>query len=213
MDEQLTQFLKALFESGHVRLKNASVRNERDYPHAEAYLRDVESTVRREFPGSAPKFHGTYAVECAIQFYHAARYYLDTQLQLPVIAHEPESTEEIYSADLVFRFLPDLIRLARAAEKTEEQLQPLISLARAWPFSSVGCGRVGEIDVGLIMSDPGLRLAYLDRILKTGDTSRLEQELVKVAMVDEFGQLDLVPVAIRGVLKETCGDVVLEADE
>ena len=79
----------------------------------------------------------------------------------------------VYSVDVVFCHLPDLIRIVRAMNPDDPLLDVLISWCRRWPFSSVGVNGVGEIDIEPILSDRCLSLMYADRILQSEDASRL----------------------------------------
>ena len=83
------------------------------------------------------------------------------------------TAQVVYSVDLVFCHLPDLVRIVRAMNPDDPLLAVLISWCRQWPFSSVGVDGVGEIDIEPILGDRCLSLMYADRILESEDTSRL----------------------------------------
>ncbi|MEA3208677.1 MAG: hypothetical protein QOE70_1734 [Chthoniobacter sp.] len=99
----------------------------------------------------------------------------------------PRTPAVEYSVDLLFRFLPDLIVLARRVAGNDPLVAELLALGGAWPLSSVGVEGVGEVDPASILAHPGLRQLYVDRILATGDTARLGHPAVQRAVRSALG--------------------------
>lgn len=101
----------------------------------------------------------------------------------------PESVpaSAAYSVDLLFRFLPDLVKLAQQVARGDPLVVELLKLARAWPLSSVGIADVGDVDAAPLLENPSLRQLYVDRIVAAGDTARLKDSAVRKAVQSSLG--------------------------
>jgi hypothetical protein len=107
-----------------------------------------------------------------------------------------------YSADLAFRFLPDLIGLARGVAEQDPLVEGLNVLAAAWPLSSVGVRGLGGLDVSPFIGHPSLRRLYADRIIDRADASRLDDPLAREAVREALGVfLHLAPRAIAAAIE------------
>ena len=78
-----------------------------------------------------------------------------------------------YSADLAFRYLPDLLSLARGVAADDPLVIGLTELARQWPLSSVGVKGLEMVDVSPFVKHPALLQLYVDRIIERADGSRI----------------------------------------
>jgi len=114
---------------------------------------------------------------------------------------EPREPAADYSVDLVFRFLPDLIALARKVSQNDPLVAELLRLAEAWPLSSVGVAGLGEISREPFLHHPGLRQLYVDRILATGDATRLTSDVVREAAGIALGAFPQMAPKIAEILK------------
>ncbi len=85
----------------------------------------------------------------------------------------------LYSVDLVFRFLPDLLRLSRSAEVNAPLTERLTNLATNWPLSSVGIALSTEPEIQAILDCLSLRILYVDRIIAAGDIARLSHPEIR----------------------------------
>ena len=117
----------------------------------------------------------------------------------------------LYSADLGFRWLPDLIRLARGVSDGDPLVEGLRALAAAWPLSSVGVADTAPTELPeALRSNPCLRALYVDRILATGDLARLADpsvaDSVRVALGLHPG---LCPVVAKALELHRCSPAVL----
>jgi MoxR-vWA-beta-propeller ternary system protein len=97
------------------------------------------------------------------------------------------SAAECYAADLAFRYLPDLLSLARGVAADDPLVTGLTELARQWPLSSVGVKELGEVDVSGFIGHPSLRQLYVDRIIDRQDTARLADARVREAAREALG--------------------------
>ncbi len=114
----------------------------------------------------------------------------------------PPSPTTALSADLTLSLLPDLLRLARGLPERDPVREHLARLGRAWPLSSVGASDLGPgpFDVGAFVDDPSLRALYVDRILATGDLSRLGDPRVDEALREALGAHPALCPAVAGRL-------------
>jgi hypothetical protein len=114
---------------------------------------------------------------------------------------EPVTPEVVYSVDLTFRYLPDLMTLARAAASEGDPLvDTLLGLARAWPLSSVGMRDVGEVNVDAFRGHPALRQLYIDRIIARRDLSRLADPRVREAVREAIGLYPQLAPELAGAI-------------
>lgn len=184
----LTDFLKALFDHGHLVLPEPSTnRSAADLEQARAVLIEFEASWRLEFPCAAPEFNSEAALWSAKMLYRAAQSMVFRAIgedELKAGLAEPCPAGEVaslhYSVDLVFRFLPDFAILAHGAASDDPLLLLLRDLGASWPLSSVGMkglagDQVQQLRLAEMLSHPGLRQLYVDRILAKEDLERARE--------------------------------------
>jgi hypothetical protein len=115
-----------------------------------------------------------------------------------------------YSVDLVFRFLPDLIALARRVSQDDPLVEALRNLIAPWPLASVGMSDIPVADIEPIIGHPCLRQLYVDRILARGDVARLDDPRVQEAVREALGACPELAPAISAKLAAACA--VTEGD-
>jgi hypothetical protein len=91
-----------------------------------------------------------------------------------------------WSADLLFRHLPGLIRLAQQLSNGDPLVQELKKVAATWPLSSVGVPELADLNLDTFVAHPALARLYADRIVAAADTSRLGD-----SRVDDLLRADL----------------------
>ncbi|QDT32154.1 hypothetical protein [Thalassoglobus polymorphus] len=87
--------------------------------------------------------------------------------------------DALYSVDLLFRFLPDLLRLSQSTDVNASLTERLMNLATDWPLSSVGIALSAEPEVQAILDCRSLRILYVDRIIAAGDVDRLSHSEIR----------------------------------
>jgi len=198
----LAEFLDQLFEHGHVRigLPQQAVTPDDRAASTNRLVRFNE--VRElEFPGIAPEFSVSCAIWSAEQFYRACqaaafRDLDEATLQQGLAAPCPlaDLPSKHYSVDLVFRFLPDLIKLAAGLSPDDPLVKILRQWAGQWPLSSVGMSEVEVISLSGIADVPEMLRYYVDRVIARRDISRLSDPVVQVAVRRALGlYLDQFP--------------------
>ncbi|AEW02129.1 hypothetical protein Niako_5899 [Niastella koreensis GR20-10] len=157
------------------------------------HLRAYYDNQLSELTGPVPAFQPEAAVWAAIYLYRA--------VQLTVLRELGEdavnglltsftgavSPETILSVDLSFRYLPNLLGLARGLAPEDVLVKQIQAAAIQWPFSSVGMKVTGEMNVEVIMNDACLRRAYIDRIIEARDRSRCNNDLVNEYIREALG--------------------------
>lgn len=176
----IREFYQQLFDSGQVGLTSSASATDEQLEDVVELLMTLEVAQREHLPVDPPATDRPSVAWAAAMFYGAAQLTVYRELgeseidlrltkELTTSAH-PAST--VYSVDLVFRRLPDLVRIVRGINAEDALLSVLLEWCRCWPLSSVGVSDVGEIDIEPILGDRCLALMYTDRVLDSGDVAR-----------------------------------------
>lgn len=178
----LTDFLHDLLTTGCLTLNGQpGLFEEADLHAAEELLRRYHAEDAEEMPHSAPLFDAPAALWAAAYLYHTVTLALVRELDETVVHAELRdfsgagTPEAIYSADLTFRHLPDLLRLAKGLAPGDALVARLQATARQWPFSFVGTALHEAEPFGIILGHPALRQEYVDRIIRAQDRARASQ--------------------------------------
>lgn len=179
-------FYRQLLDSGQIRMRSAEPAGDRELQDAVSLLIESEQQQREHLPLQPPAIHIPSLTWAAAMLYRAAQLTVFRELSEQDIEasqgqHVPDpvrTASGVYSVDLTFGHLPDLVRIVRAMNPNDPLLPVLISWCRQWPFSSVGVASVGEIDIEPILSDRCLTLMYADRILAAEDAARLDHPVI-----------------------------------
>ncbi len=190
----LCSFLSALFADGRVRVTNVDGSLDEPSDQADGLLVEFEGEYRLDLPGDPPPLSLPAARYGAGMLYRACRFLVYRDIEPEVIRHElgravDQSLDPSvhYSVDLTLRFLPDTIRLARAAATEDPLVEQLVHLANQWPLSAVGIEGAVAGCVDSLVADPCLLQLYVDRIIARQDVKRLVDERVKAAATQAIG--------------------------
>ena len=192
---QLASFIKELLNDGQVTL-GTQLLLAGDTPDQEAIelLKNLYLEEVLHVPFKAPAFDPEAAVWGAK--------YLFVTTQITVFRDITEEAVKarllpysgsidaasIFSADLMLRYLPDLLQLAKGLAPDDVLVQCLQQTLLAWPFSSVGTGIAGEIDIRPILSHTSLKYAYRNKIIRHQDKSRIHHPLVQELIREALGE-------------------------
>lgn len=191
-DHDLKQVLQQLFESGVVSAEFDDLETTCSFPETEDFLLQFERDYRSYLGLALPAFRLDATLWSAKTFYRACQVYTHPETKLPAdfaihpVESEPVDPKVIYSVDVVFRFLPDLLRLFDQVSPESLAKQSLLELGHVWPLSSVGCPEVVDVDSQSVFEHPGLRTLYLDRIISYDDRPRMTDPLVK-QLLSQYG--------------------------
>src|SRR5262245_35056603 len=141
----LPDFLTRLFEYGSVQVPRPEKIATREWETAREVLIEFERQYRLSLAGTPPAYDAEVGCRAAEALYRVCQCVvyreLNPQEVLPAAMLPPAGAAAAathYSADLAFRFLPDVWRLARDASERDPLVACLSQLAARWPLSSVG---------------------------------------------------------------------------
>lgn len=201
----LDRFLRQIFEGGVITLSASA--SEEDAAAVDALLNDAEAQHRLSLPGTPPAWDPAVARWAARLLFDACRALVHREIEaseiVRMLATPPPSKgtpSAHYSADVLFRALPDVLRLARGLSHDDPLTARLLEIARCWPLSSVGVAGLGTLDVAGFIDDASLRRTYAQRIVQHNDLDRLEDERVRHEVQDLLGAYpSLAPTVARRI--------------
>ena len=188
------RFLETLSLDGRARVGSSDAASEGDLQEGLDWLVEFEREYRRHLPGKPPGLRPAALRWSVSLFYRAAQCVVHRHLgegvvigDLSVLNPEAPTSGCVYSVDLTFRFLPDLLRLARGASEGDPLVTRIVDWGCDWPLSSVGMilPRLGSTEP--ILADRCLAAMYRDRILAAGDRSRVETPGVQLLLREAAG--------------------------
>lgn len=181
----LTSFLHDLLNTGSITLTGRPAPfTADDLLAADALLQAYHAEDAQELPQRAPAFDAPAARWAAHYVYYTTLLLLARELDETVMETylPPFSSqltpEAVYAVDLTFRYLPDLLHLAKGLAPGDALVARLRATARQWPFSFVGA-ESGDAEAKAeapVLVHPTLRLAYIDRIVARQDRGRARQD-------------------------------------
>ena len=190
----LALFIRTLAAEGRAVVFGPLPAASNDDPDALAALRELEARARLELSGEPPPFSGPAALWAACVFYQACRCSVCRELgpdevraALDLPCPVPRGPESDWSADLMFRHLPFVFRLARHLSNADPFLDELRRLASDWPLSTVGFSGLTAPRLESFLEHPVLRRLYADRIVAAEDSSRLEDVRVAELLRADLG--------------------------
>lgn len=195
------RFLHDLLGEGRAIVPAPGLISDEELAAGDIILSEYESTWRRDLPEPVPELHLATARWGAVWLYHACQFsvYRDVDeeaIQEVLGGHfSGELTADVvYSVDLTNRFLPDVEKFSRSVAERDPLVTHLKERARQWPLSSVGMPGIGDVTVDGFADHPGLMQLYADRIISSGDVSRLADERVRKQIESNLGMFsELAP--------------------
>jgi hypothetical protein len=192
---QLVQFIQDIFQRGKVVVAGQVVPfTEEDAQQTIQCLHEQYNYQAQELTGPIPAFQPEAAIWAAGFLYRAVQLTMLRDLGEEAVNglltpfNGPVSPETILSVDISFRYLPNLLGLAKGLAPEDVLVKRLQQAAMQWPFSSVGIKVDGVMDLDAIMNYPCLRRTYIDRIIEARDSKRSNHvqvnEYIKEALGD-----------------------------
>jgi len=188
------QFLTNLFEDGAVSLPQPIAISPEELQAGAEVIAANERIRRIEFPNEAPAFYPESASWAAVRFFRACQFLLYRELDAAEMSEAfgeslagPHTPEVHYSVDIIFQYLPDLLRFSKSESADDPLNTHLINWARQWPLSSVGISGLENCDISGFEADAGMLQLYADRIIATADCSRLESPTARTAVTAALG--------------------------
>ncbi|MDB5337760.1 MAG: hypothetical protein JWN70_3379 [Planctomycetaceae bacterium] len=203
----LLHFSESLWAGGDLVLMTNSPASSEEVAHALRELQSREAAYRLGLPQGCPELNEVAAEWALMGLYRASQYLAyrelpEDQLRADLSCPCPAAPDPsvCYSVDLSFRFLPEIVRLARAASGNQLLLECLLLWATDWPLSSVNIPDLTPGPLEPFLGNPGLLTLYIDRIVAGNDQSRLADERVTNAVRTALGGFrELAPVLYDAV--------------
>jgi hypothetical protein len=174
----LGSFLQALAHDGRIVVSPEPIGAPDE--SAAAIVHELNQRAQFELAGEPPGFSSEAALWAANLLYQICQFIVcrdigEDQIAAAFANECPtvRGPETDWSADLLFRHLPALIRLAQQLSNADPMVQELKRVAAAWPLSSVGVSDLTELNLDTFVAHPALARLYSDRIVAAADTSRL----------------------------------------
>jgi hypothetical protein len=189
----LAAFLRALLDEGLAVVSSSAAIPSAD-ADTERLLRTAHGALSRTLAGHAPEFSLGAAIWAAQRLYQLSRFVVCRDIPAGEVATalaercpEPRGASVDWSVDIAFRLLPEIYRTARHLSNADPLINEIKKFAEAWPLSSVGIPDLHVAELDSFISHPALLQLYVDRVLATGDASRLNDERVKAAVRTTLG--------------------------
>jgi hypothetical protein len=198
-------FVSNLLDSGRVRVPSTRQPPER----LDEAVRELDRLARAEMPFDAPALAPAAGEWALLLLYRGCQALVHREIDPDGVKDAlsrpcplAPSPEVVYSADVAFRFLPELTGLARGIAENDPLVAGLLALAKAWPLSSVGVKGVGDVNVQPFIRHPALRRLYADRVIEKADVSRLCDPAIREAVREALGAFPHLAPAIARALEE-----------
>jgi hypothetical protein len=179
----LKEFISQLMESGHVTVSSDPVLQPLE--EVGTLLQEMDLLHRANLAFEAPPFEPDAGYWALTQLYRGAQFLVcrhlgEEELQRAFRQSNPGPTchAVIYSVDLFFQYLPDLIKLAKNTSAGDPLVKVLNRLAGDWTLSGVGAGLPGPYAVKPFVENPCLLQLYVDRVLQYQELDRLQDPQV-----------------------------------
>jgi hypothetical protein len=171
MSNSLDDFLTRLFAEGHVVFHGPPTDDGADDPAATAELVKAFRIVQLELAGDPIPFDPKMALAAARLLRRACWALVNREERPEALARRlampqpPRTPVQHLSADLTFRYLPQVYRRARGLDPADVLTTSLNALLRQWPLS----GALAGLDEGPdpepdFSGHPGLLMLYAERV-------------------------------------------------
>lgn len=191
---QLEQFIQDIFQQGKVTVDaNVTPFTDEDLQAATQRLLEQYDHQKLELTATVLAFDATAAVWAAGYLYRAVQLVMLRDLgeeavnSLLTPYEGAVSAEAVLSVDLSFRYLPNLMGLAKGLAPEDVLVKRLKDTAVQWPFSSVGMTLEEELNIEVIMNNACVRRSYIDRIITARDIKRCSNPQVNEYIQEALG--------------------------
>lgn len=145
------------------------------------------------FPDNNLSFDPVAAIWASQLFYHASQLVLYREQDIGILCqlvrpyYQIATPNAIVSADLILRFVPQLINELCLIDYTDPIISVLEDILQDWHYSAIGYsfGEDLKLDYTTILENRSLLLLYLDRVVERNAVTQPDQ--IKEAMLAEVG--------------------------
>jgi hypothetical protein len=209
----LASFLQALAHDGRIVVSPEPIGVPDEV--ALSVVHELNQRAQSELAGEGPGFSSDTALWAGTLLYQICQFIVCRDIGEGQIAAAfanecpaARGPETDWSADIVFRHLPGLFRLAQQLSNGDPLVQELKKLAAAWPLSSVGISDLSGLNLDTFINHPALGRLYADRVVAAADTSRLGDPRVDELLRADLGiHRDLAPEIANRVFGKESGQI------
>jgi hypothetical protein len=191
---QLIQFIQDIIQQGKVTVDgHVTPFADDDLQAATQRLREHYELQKQELTANVPAFDATAAIWAASFLYRTVQLVMLRDLGDEVVnklltPYDGVITPEaVLSVDLSFRYLPNLVGLAKGLAPEDVLVKRLNEAAVQWPFSSVGMKVEGDFNIEVILNNACVCRSYIDRIVTARDIKRCNNPQVKEYIKEALG--------------------------
>jgi len=191
---ELKQFIQDIIQQGKVTVDgNVTPFSDEDKQAATQRLREYYELQKQELTATVPAFDAPAAIWAAGFLYRAVQLVMLRDLGDDVVnklltPYDGAVTPEgVLSVDLSFRYLPNLVGLAKGLAPEDVLVKRLHEAAVQWPFSSVGMKVEGDLNIDVILNNACVCRSYIDRIITARDIKRCNNPQVKEYIKEALG--------------------------
>ena len=191
---QLIQFIQDIIQQGKVTVDgHVTPFSEEDKQATIQRLREHYELQKKELTATVPAFDAPAAIWAASFLYRSVQLVMLRDLGDEVVnklltRYEGVITPEaVLSVDLSFRYLPNLVGLAKGLAPEDVLVKRLHEAAVQWPFSSVGMKVEGDFNIEVILNNACVCRSYIDRIITARDIKRCNNPQVKEYIKEALG--------------------------
>jgi hypothetical protein len=188
----LASFVHALANDGRIVVSSEPIAAPDESALSEVV--DLNQRAQAELAGEPPGFSAETALWSANLLYQICQFVVcrdigEAQIAAAFAQECPASRGPTadWSADILLRHLPALIRLAQQLSNGDPLVQDLKKVAATWPLSSVGVPELADLNLDTFIAHPALARLYADRIIAAVDTSRLGDPCVDDLLRADLG--------------------------
>lgn len=207
----LALFLKTLAEEGRALVSQHPLATES--ADVIPVLTQLDELARAELALDTPQFSANAALWAAQLFYHLCQFTVCRDIGEEQMAAacrvrcpEPRGPEMDWSVDLTLRHLPKLFELARHLSNADPLLLQMKQIAANWPLSSVGIAGLENLQLDSFMGHPALLRLYTERIIATGDATRLSDSRIADFIRADLGLHSELAPALAAKLSQITHD-------
>ncbi|MEZ6130093.1 MAG: hypothetical protein R3C59_15520 [Planctomycetaceae bacterium] len=201
----MNDFLLQLFDTGEIVVPRHV---DMDDNAIAGCLNEAEAVWKQNWPGTAPPFVQPVAQKAAQVLLHLCQAVVYRELdevhvaeQLRSIALVPRDDAGVhYSADLLFRFLPQVHQRLRRVSSDDPLLMIVTAVGRDWPLSAVGIPDCLPDALPDCFQNTGLLHVFVDRIMAANDQQRSELPAVKQAIKLALGPHEWLATHVPSVV-------------
>lgn len=191
---ELSAFIQDLITSGEVSI-TGSIKSfsEDDIDASAKLLQQLYRDAAMDCPAPVPAYNEATAIAAAKFLYIAVQLTvlreegedsIRQHLRLPVA----ENADEVFSADLLLQYLPQLFSLAEGLAPSDLLVAKLRQTAEEWPLSSIGIKLENPANLDLLLNHSALKQLYVDRIIQHKDKSRTSPQEIKESILSTTGE-------------------------